>query len=339
MRGLVSSLVVLALTLGCDGEADPDAGPPAMDAGEPDAGMRDAGRPDAGDPRPPVPVALSEAGLFADGVSGPYADGVRTYDVRFPLWTDDLEKRRSIWLPPGTSIDTSNPDQWSFPEGTRIFKEFLLDGRPIETRLLWKSGPTRDDWVYVSYVYRADGSDADPMPDGAPDALGTFHDVPALADCQNCHWGGGDFVLGIGAMQLDRTTFDAWVGDGTLPSDAPFAEPPGDATQAAALGYLHGNCGHCHGDLHPLSMQRQMRLFLPADVTDPFMAPAWLTTLGLPAQHDIAGARMLVVGRQPEMSQLYVRLGFRDDYGMPPLGTELVDDAGRAIIAAWINGE
>ena len=29
----------------------------------------------------------------------------------------------------------------------------------------------------------------------------------------------------------------------------------------------------------------------------------------------------------------------RDDYGMPPLGTELIDDAGRAIIAAWINGE
>ncbi len=339
-RGHVFLLLAFAaLAFGCDDAAPGDAGPATIDAGTPDAGAPDAGAPDAGQPRPSPPATLSEAGLFESGVSGPYADGVRPYDVRFPLWTDDLTKRRSLWLPPGTSIDTSDPDHWAFPEGTRIFKELLLADRPIETRLLWKAGPGTGDWVYVSYVYRADGSDADPTPSGAVDALGTFHDVPDTDGCRNCHQGGGDFTLGLGAMQLDRATFDVWIADGILPPDAPFAEPPGDATQAAALGYLHGNCGHCHGALHPLAAQRTMRLRLPVGVTDPFAAPAWVTTLGLAAHHDIAGTTMLVVGRAPEMSQLYVRMGLRGDTAMPPLGTERVDDAGRAAVAAWINGD
>lgn len=339
MNRWIALALSLVLASGCDGEEPADAGPP--DAGGLDAGF-DAGAPDAGidagDPRPPAPATLSETGLFESGASGPYAADVLSYDVRYPLWTDDLEKRRHLVLPAGTSIDVSDPDQWAFPAGTRVFKEFILEGQPIETRMFWKTGPSISDWVYVSYVYRPDGSDADPMPDGVVDALGTFHDVPDTGACFNCHRGGGDLILGIGALQLARATYDAWVASGVLPSDAAFGEPPGDAREQAALGYMHGNCGHCHGELHPLAANRSLRLRLPVGVTDPFMAPAWVTAAWEPANHTIGGTTRIVVPGDPEMSQLYVRMGLRDEEAMPPFGTELVDDAGRAAVAAWITG-
>lgn len=322
-------LSFLFLVGACDGPADPDAAVEALDAGI------DAAEPpvDAG---PPPPATLSEAGLFAGSVGGPLADGVLTYDVRYPLWTDALDKRRHLLLPPGTSIDTSDPDHWGFPEGTRLFKEFILDGRTLETRLLWKSGPTRDDWVYVAYRHRADGSDADPVPEGEADVFGTFHDVPDQSACRFCHRGGGDFVLGVGAFMLSRADFDAWVAAGVLPADAPYAEPPGTDVERAALGYLHGNCGHCHDDVHPLAVQRTLRLRLFVGTADAALAPAWTTGVGVDAFHEFEGIRTIIVPGDPDGSQLVYRMARRDDNAMPPLGTEMVDEVGLAAVRAWI---
>lgn len=300
---------------------------------EPSTSSLDAAVPDAG-ALPAPPATLSEAGLFANGIDGALAEGVRPYDVRHPLWTDGLEKRRFLWLPPGSSIDVSDPDHWSFPVGTRLYKSFSLAGRTLETRLLWKVRP--DAWVYVSYVHRADGTDADASPSGLADVAGTFHDVPSQTDCRNCHRGGGDFVLGVGAYQLDRATFDAWRDAGVLPDDAPHAEVPGTDVERAPLGYLHGNCGHCHGERHPLSAQRTLRLHLPVGLTDASEAPAWRTTVGALAHHDIGGTTMLVVAGDPEASQLYVRASLRDPLAMPPLSTERIDMAALEALAAWI---
>lgn len=334
MLASMRRVLLLALLVGCSGPAAPsDAGPDAgaaLDAGT-DAGT------DAGPPLPPPPATLSAAGLYAEGIDGALAEGVRPYDVRHPLWTDGLGKARYLLLPPGTSIDVSDPDHWSFPEGTRVFKVFLLEGRTLETRLLWKAGPSPTDWVYVAYRHRDDGSDADPVPDGEVDVLGTFHDVPAQADCRNCHRGAGDFVIGLGAHQIDRATFDAWIADGVLPAGAPYAEPPGTDVERAALGYLHGNCGHCHNDVHPLSAHRAMRLRLPVGLTDASTAPAWITTAGVMAGHVIDGAGTIVVPGDPSASQLYVRMMHRDDLAMPPVGTETIDAAALDTIAAWIT--
>lgn len=328
----------LCLLVACDGSTPADAGAATVDAGA-DAGVdggTDAGT-DAGPPLPAPPPTLSAAGLFTSGASGALAPGVRSYDVRHPLWTDGAEKRRHLVLPTGTVIDTTDPDHWAFPEGTRIFKEFLVDGRPIETRMLWKTGPDVASWVYVAYRYREDGTDADAIPDGEADARGTMHDVPSTADCRGCHRGGADFVLGVGAMQLDRGTFDAWISEGILPPATVFGEPPGDEVARAALGYLHGNCGHCHNDLHPLATNRSLRLFLPVGIIDPWTAPAWDTGANVTASHDIEGATAIIEVGDPARSQLWVRMGLRDDRAMPPLGTEVVDDPARDAIAAWIR--
>ncbi|MEM1414353.1 MAG: hypothetical protein AAGH15_05615 [Myxococcota bacterium] len=284
------------------------------------------------------PATLSEAGLFAEGASGALAEGVRSYGVRHALWTDGVEKRRHLLLPPGASIDTSDADGWVFPEGTRVFKDFLVLGERVETRLLWKAGPTIEDCVFVSYLYRADGTDADPVPEGQADARGTAHDVPGTMDCSRCHLGGADFVLGLGSQQLDRATFDAWTAEGVLPAGTPFAEPPGDAREQRVLGYLHGNCGHCHNDVHPLGSRFGLRLALPVGVTSVAEAPALTTSIDQPAAHSgLAGTDLIVVPGAPEASQLYVRMGLRDSTAMPPVGTELVDDDALDDVEAWIR--
>src|SRR5262245_14990157 len=93
-----------------------------------------------------APARLSETGLFADITREIWAPGVMAYAPRFQLWSDGADKRRWLWLPPDTRIDTSNMDSWAFPVGTKFWKEFTRDGVRVETRLIEKLGPG-DDWV------------------------------------------------------------------------------------------------------------------------------------------------------------------------------------------------
>jgi hypothetical protein len=147
-----------------------------------------------------LPDRLSATGLYADTTAGTLAEGVYAFTPRFELWSDGAAKRRWIHLPPGTAIDTRDPDSWVFPEGTRLWKEFVRDGTRVETRLLFKHGPEPQAWTPVAYIW--DGDDARLAADGAANAAGTAHDVPSAAQCRGCHGGTRSSVLGFSAVQL-----------------------------------------------------------------------------------------------------------------------------------------
>ena len=102
-----------------------------------------------------LPQRLAETGLYADIATGELAADVVAYTPQFPLWSDGADKRRWIWLPPGTQIDTDDQDEWKFPDGTKLWKEFSVAGIAIETRLIEKRGPADDDWIPISYVWNA----------------------------------------------------------------------------------------------------------------------------------------------------------------------------------------
>jgi len=87
------------------------------------------------------------------------------------LWSDGAAKRRWISLPPGTAIDKSDPDAWAFPRGTRLWKEFSIDGRAVETRFIERL----DDgtWRYATYAWNAEGTGASLVAD-----RGALLDVP-----------------------------------------------------------------------------------------------------------------------------------------------------------------
>src|SRR5207244_1848579 len=96
-------------------------------------------------------------------------------------------------------------------------KEFAF-GERVETRYMVH---TAAGWRFATYL--ADGTRA---PREGKD-LG-FHQIPAASDCLGCHGNGRTPVLGYSAVQLGKK------------------EIPGSELQKKALGYLHGNCGHCH---------------------------------------------------------------------------------------------
>lgn len=81
---------------------------------------------------PALPRLLSEPGLYAKGSLEPVASA-RPYAPQYPLWSDGAAKARWVLLPPGARIDTTNPDAWAFPVGTRFWKECSFAGKKVES--------------------------------------------------------------------------------------------------------------------------------------------------------------------------------------------------------------
>lgn len=288
-----------------------------------------------------LPDRLSHTGLYRNLATEELATHVRPFRPRFELWTDGATKRRWIYLPPGTQIDTSDPDQWRFPEGTKIWKEFVSDGVRVETRLLFKHGPRVGDWTPVAYVWR--GGDAWATPEGAIDARGTSHDVPSAAECTGCHGGTRSGVLGFTAIQLPVSGNDESIGVDALRRSRRFTDPiprenelPGDAATRAALGYLHANCSHCHNGSRP---QRDgPRCFDPQNPLDFMLRLEDLERPESTATYRTAIGNVILPGDSAS-SDLMVRIRSRDPWwGMPALGSEEVDQRGLALLRQWIDG-
>lgn len=359
MRRAVVSLSLLAAACGGSGDAAPDAAPP--DAPAPDAALPDAAPPDAS----LTPMTLEETGLYADFATRTLAPGVIEYAVNYPLWADGAEKRRFVLLPEGAAIDTSDMNFWRLPAGTRLWKEFTRDGLRVETRLLWKQGPSESDWFAMSFAWSDDEREALAAPDGQEDARGTPHDIPRAAACKTCHGRQPGFALGFSALQLDHDqgdmNLDALVAAGRLsdpparsdpPTDppeayAPFFPLPGDpALDAPALGYLHGNCGPCHNehsdvfadrteiiwhlDVSSLATVEDTTIYRTTVRVEPriFLGDQYTAVIE-PGDRDASAALFRMTMRDPAEE---------DQRWMPPLASEEPDtEGGVAAVGAWID--
>ncbi len=225
---------------GLDGGAD--AAPPVnMDASaEASTDASDAG--DAGEHAwgdGGYPALLSQTGLYENIAIDLTRSDVMAFQPHFALWSDAAVKRRWLRLPADAQIDTSDMDAWVFPVGTKAWKEFRSNGFPVETRMLHKVA--KDRWVMLAYRWRADRSDADALPGGEADALGTKHDIPDQMLCARCHES-QDVLLGVSALQLSHdlpgqnlTSLTA-SGRPSKPPPGPFKIPGGTLAENA-LGY------------------------------------------------------------------------------------------------------
>ena len=286
------------------------------------------------------------------------------FSPQYPLWSDGTRKRRWIQLPPGASIDASRVDAWEFPVGTKVWKEFGY-GKAIETRLIERVAD--GSWRFAAYVWNADGADAVLAPeDGAvvavSDAPGGRYAVPSRGDCVACHEGSAVPVLGFTALQLspdrdplaphadppraDHVDLRSLAARGILrglPAELLSAPPRIEAptpTARAALGYLHGNCGHCHnagGALTGLELvlaQLAEREAHSAERTlesllghsSRFRPHGSEATQRIAAEH---GGSVLTLRMKTD--NLLAR--------MPPLGVQVVDTMGVALIERWIAND
>lgn len=288
------------------------------------------------------PEKLSETGLYADIATRTLAAGVIEFSVRYPLWSDGSEKRRFLFLPEGSKIDTANMDFWDFPVGTKAWKQFIKDGKLVETRLLWKKPDGL--WFEVAYAWLADETDAVAAPTGVKAARGTTHDIPEQVKCKVCHDNVADTLIGLDAFQLSDgagsgfLTTLAKAGRLTVAPAGEF-EIPGTGNVKGALGYLHGNCGGCHNDNAKFEGQTSLRLRVLTTETTVDKTGVYRTAFGLKMIHEIPPDVFdALVAGDPAKSGIYVRMIRRDGYGMPPQCTKEVDVVGSTLIKDWITG-
>src|SRR5580765_5729716 len=63
-------------------------------------------------PADPMPMLLSQTGLYANTATGELAAGVVAFQPQFALWSDGATKKRWVKLPAGAKIDTTDMDFW-----------------------------------------------------------------------------------------------------------------------------------------------------------------------------------------------------------------------------------
>ena len=297
-----------------------------------------------------LPDTLAELGLFPDLAqldrTDPSAIG---YETAFPLWSNGSVKRRHLALPRGARIGTSDAAAWQFPIGTAFFKTFsypdaraLSGERPVETRVL-RLG--QGGYDYATYVWDESGESATLADPARPLRIAVElqgehfeHVVPARLDCRKCHesqpasvlgfdeLGLNHFPAGAAATELERL-LEAQVLDG-----APLAPDHVDAPDALSrevLGYLEGNCTHCHNGGERASAAFDLR------------HPVAFEQLIDRETESEALSGLRVASGEPQASALYLalsRAAVDSIQPMPPVGVERVDAQGLDLFRRWIEG-
>ncbi|MBK8011165.1 MAG: hypothetical protein IPK13_07420 [Deltaproteobacteria bacterium] len=290
------------------------------------------------------PQHLSETGLYEDIATKVVAAPVESFTPQFPLWSDGADKNRWVYLPACGTIDTSDQDHWIMPVGTKLWKEFVVQGKRVETRLISRFGAGANDFSFATYLWNDDESDAEWVPLGMRNARGTAHDVPPVATCHSCHDHLEERVLGFSAVQLNHqgagVTVNSLVASNRLSHPDPFGSAvPGNVDAQAALGYLHANCGNCHHeDPGAIEFNTPFGLRLSWYDTSIEETGAVRTSVGVRVEKfsrpDIA---FRIVPGDPESSAVVARMEDRGSLDqMPPIATKVVDQDGLDTIRPWI---
>ncbi len=309
------------------------------------------------------PATLRETGLYSDWSAKTVDPSNLGFTPQYPLWSDGAVKARWIRVPAGRFIDATDADNWQFPVGTKLWKEFRLGGRRVETRYVES---TPEGWQFAAYLWNEDETEAPLAPElgtraRAEVAPGVRHAVPSRFDCRVCHEGRPVPVLGFTALQLspdrdpnaphterlksDDVDLRDLVQLGVVRGLAPYLliDPPRiparTATERAALGYLYGNCAMCHngrGSLASLGFS----LDSPA-ARRTGEADALLTAVGRASRFTVpgeaAGRSERVRPGDPHGSAVAVRMASRRAaLQMPPLGTQVVDEEAVRLVRQWI---
>jgi len=353
----------------CDGDPDVSVSsvPPA-DAGPDDAAV-DVDLPNDSEPPEPafdcagdsssveMPGHLRCTGLYESWSKKTPGAGVREYKPGVTLWSDGAEKRRWVFLPAGSKVDTTDMNAWKFPVGTKFWKEFSLAGKRVETRMFWKVGETT--WLKTTYRWSADESTATRLDAGEsrndagdPDASG--YEIPSVSKCDQCHAGSEDKILGFEAVGLGVAgasgwTLDQLASEGRLTTRPPvtaLAIPEDGHGSANALGWLHANCGTACHNASPAASCAFKGMHLKLGYTEVSAATAVTSLEAYTTTHNVAATipapgYMRIAATNPGNSAIYYLASHRDNTApngqMPPIDTHVVDPIGTGYLNTWIS--
>lgn len=297
--------------------------------------------------KPVFPTFLSQTGC-ADPVDPTKpAKGLVPYGVNSELWSDGAQKRRFLAIPDGTTLHASENGHLDLPKGGVAVKEFTIDGKRIETRLLRHHAD--DTWSGSTYEWNESQTDATLLEAAKEKTLanGQVWSFPSPIQCFTCHKEAAGFSLGTEAQQFNRD-FDYAPGQRTnqltMLADIGYVDARLEPAktprlpelesmapvESRARGYLHTNCSFCHREGGGTGTAIDFRFDQP------------LAAFRGCAQASNAGGRgtFLLVPGKPEESVIWLRMTSRGNQGygpMPALSTNKVDDAAAKVLAAWIG--
>jgi hypothetical protein len=184
------------------------------------------------------------------------------------------------------------------------------------------------------------------------------HEIPTGAQCEQCHKGREDRVLGFEQVSLGLEGATGLTLEKLVDEDLIDPKPEhtslevgDDGTGAAvpALRWLHVNCGvTCHNDgASSLASGASMRLRLDPDQLDGRSSANFqsrTTTIGAEVNNPNWHGETRIVPGKPDQSLLVRLISTRltgssvDDNGqMPPIATRLVDTEHVDVVKAWID--
>jgi uncharacterized repeat protein (TIGR03806 family) len=312
-----------------------------------------------------LPRMLSETGLFDSTATLKPADGLVSYDVNQPFWSDHAIKSRWFGLPNGTERIEFNPNtSWNSPVGTVWVKHFDFPisevdpdlRRRLETRVIVRT----EEGVYgVTYRWNAAGTDAELVDaSGAEEELEietpNGHRVqrwryPSRTECLTCHTAIGGHALSFNVAQMNRmgtggtnqllALLAAGYFEGTpliqanlLPAH-PSLEDETISLEHRVRSYLAVNCSSCH---QPGSGNRSP---WDARLATPLTEASIVGQLAIhqaSTGYQIFATNIVEVG-STEGSIMYRRLSEFGPLHMPPLGTAVLNTQAISLLGQWIT--
>jgi mono/diheme cytochrome c family protein len=224
-----------------------------------------------------------------------------------------------------------------------------LDERRVETRL-WQKVES-DYWVEATYAWDDDEGAATRHRGGDIKVGKATYHIPKSNECQDCHRGRTDRILGFEAVSLglpDATglTLERLNAEERLsePLDVTELSIGDDGTELAApvLGWMHANCGTTCHNRNSNSKGWSTEMFLRLDPeeldgrslkrSDPL-----ITTIGVAAVTPAFSGATRIVAGSPQESLLFELITHRESgRQMPPIASNLVDEDNTALVEEWI---
>jgi len=309
-----------------------------------------------------APAFLSEFGFFTDMQNQIPAKNIHPYSLASPLFSDEADKLRFVYVPEGKKLGYVKNKVFIFPVGSTLIKTFayLNENGPIEkqlleTRLLIN---THEGWKAISYVWNKEQTDAKRAIAGATipttfiNAEGKMIDVryraPNQNQCKECHQL-NKVITPIGPKarnmnklveyqsgEMNQLLYWAalgWIDQNLRSTPISNYADVNASLENRARAYLDINCGHCH---IPGGSADTTGLYLNYTERDK-------DQLGIMKKPVAAGRASgnlkysIVPGHANESILLYRMLSLDPGIMMPESGRALADEAGIKLITDWIN--
>jgi len=309
-----------------------------------------------------APRFLSEFGFFQDMQNQIPAEGVHPYSLVSPLFSDQTDKLRFVYVPEGQKLGYVKDKVFIFPVGSTLIKTFAylnmngpLEQQLLETRLLIN---TNAGWKAISYVWNEEQTDAKRAIAGATiptsflnsqgELVAVRYRAPNQNQCKECHQVNKVMTpigpkarnmnkdLNYQSGEMNQLLYWAALGwiDQKLDSTPISSYTDVNASlDNRARAYLDINCGHCHipggsadttGLYLNLIEENQEKLGI-------FKKPVAAGRASGNLKYSI------VPGHSDDSIMLFRMKSLDPGIMMPESGRALADDTGIKLIKNWID--